>query len=68
MRFQKHVTVHTLRVSWAAHLLEAGSNLRLIHAWLGHSSPTTNMRYTHLTTTARHRAAAVINDLLEELL
>ena len=66
--FQKHVTVHTLRHSWATHLLEAGINLRLIQAWLGHSSPTTTMRYTHLTTTSHQRASAVMSDLLEQIL
>jgi integrase/recombinase XerD len=53
---QKQASVHTLRHSWATHLLEAGVNLRLIQGWLGHSSPQTTAIYTHLTRKAEERA------------
>ncbi len=63
--FHKHVTVHTVRHSWATHLLEAGVNLRLIQTWLGHSSPTTTALYTHLTPRTEAKAAEVLNQVLE---
>jgi site-specific recombinase XerD len=63
----KHATIHTLRHSWATHLLESGVSLRLIQIWLGHTSLKTTALYTHLTHKAEVRAVAVINQLMENL-
>jgi site-specific recombinase XerD len=63
----KKSTVHTLRHSWATHLLEAGVNIRHIQQWLGHSSVQTTTRYTHLTQTAEINAVERINQLMAEL-
>lgn len=60
----KAATVHTLRHSWATHLLETGVPLRLIQLWLGHSSPKTTALYTQIT----QRAEAIALDKLSELI
>ena len=63
----KRVTVHTLRHSYATHLLEAGVNLRVIQSYLGHGSIQSTLIYTHLTHKAQSPAVEAINGILAEL-
>lgn len=56
--------VHTLRHSYATHLLEEGVSIRLISAYLGHASLETTSRYTHLTAVNEAAARAAVARLL----
>ena len=56
----KPVTPHTLRHSYATHLMESGTGIRYIQELLGHSKPETTMIYTHVSS---HNISDVVSPL-----
>jgi integrase len=62
------VAIHTLRHSYATHLLEAGVNPRLIQRYLGHTQLETTMVYLHLTHKGHEDAYERLNTLMQGLL
>ena len=63
----KQVSCHTLRHSYATHLLEKGVDLRVIQGLLGHKSPRTTFLYLHLTQAAMKQVRITVNDLMANL-
>ena len=63
-RLPEGTCTHTLRHSYATHLLEAGVSIRLISAYLGHTSLETTLIYTHLTAVNESSARSAIARLL----
>jgi len=63
----KQATVHTLRHSYATHLLENGVDIRVIQGILGHSSPKSTMIYTHLTQKTMTKLHTTVDHLMSDL-
>jgi len=62
---KRGVSLHTLRHSYATHLLEAGVNIRTIQQYLGHSQLETTMIYLHLTHKGQEDACNIINSVMK---
>jgi site-specific recombinase XerD len=63
----KHVTPHSLRHCYGAHLVETGLNLRAIQQEMGHECPKTTALYTQLTEVAHQNTSRMINRLVNRL-
>ena len=61
---KRDVSIHTLRHSYATHLLEAGVNLRVIQQYMGHTCLETTMIYLHLTTRGQEDAFKIIDQTM----
>lgn len=66
-RIQKHATIHTLRHSYATHLLENGISLKTIQQILGHKSLSTTELYLHVTQCGAERVQEVLDRLMFDL-
>lgn len=61
---KKKISTHSLRHSYATHLIEAGVDLLEVQKILGHRSILTTTQYTQLTSTLDNNAQQLIDDLM----
>ena len=65
LKFKKKISCHSLRHSFATHLLEAGVDLLELQQILGHVSLLTTAKYTHLTSYTKQRVDEHINEIMD---
>ena len=61
----RKICVHTLRHSYATHLLEAGVPIRVVQQYLGHTSLQHTVKYLHLTQPCQDRSQEIVNDIMQ---
>ena len=61
---KRYVSIHTLRHSYATHLLENGVHIRAIQKYLGHTQLETTMKYLHLTSYGQEDSFRLINSVM----
>ena len=66
-KINKKVSVHSLRHSYATHLLEANVNLRVVQKILGHARIETTTRYTHFTKEILVNSGSIINSMVSKI-
>jgi len=66
-KITKKATPHTLRHSFATHLLEEGINLRALQSYLGHKSLRATQIYIHLTKNSEIQSYKILNKLMDNL-
>ena len=63
MKHHEKICIHTLRHSYATHMLEAGTSVRQVAAYLGHTTLKPTMVYLHLTEVSEEKARAALATL-----